>query len=120
MTAKLPKRNVIKEKNRWMFPVNAGNIPTPAAPMEEIARQDEKRRHPPLLRIKYTVARLKMPRRIMLMLKIVAEGSTTGIEPPRWLRVLCPTLYPGNNDSARFTANKNCMQPIISIIPAVL
>ena len=52
ITAKLPNRNTITEKNAWALPVYDGNRPTPKAPMAAIARQDENRRHPPLLRIK--------------------------------------------------------------------
>lgn len=52
MAARLPKRNVNRAKNIWALPVYSGNNPTPTAPIEEIARHDEKRRQPPLLRIK--------------------------------------------------------------------
>lgn len=52
MTAKLPNRNTITEKNACVLPVYEGNSPTPKAPAAAMARQDENKRQPPLLRIK--------------------------------------------------------------------
>ena len=79
-----------------MLPMYSGNKPTPIAQILKIARQEEKRRQPPLFKIKYTEAKKSKPKRIMLRLNMIADGSTTGTVPPRSLNVFLAMSYPGN------------------------